>query len=69
MKKYQDGLGCEEGVLSAFGVPWNSLIIVGSKKALGINVNLLAWKNLSPYLLLSLLLLIPPLALSLRRKS
>jgi hypothetical protein len=69
MKKYQDGLGCEEGVLSAFGVPLDQLEYRWKQEALGINVNLLAWKNLSPYLFLSLLLLIPPLALSFRRKS
>jgi hypothetical protein len=69
MQKYQDGLGCEEGVLSAFGVPLEQLEYRWKQESLGINVNLLAWKNFSPYLFLSLLLLIPPLALSLRRKS
>jgi len=69
--KYQDGLGCSEGVQAAFGVSFDQLEARWKQEVLGINAQVLAWKNLSPYLLLSLLIFLPPIGLGLwnRRKS
>ncbi len=71
IKKYQDGLGCSEGLQAAYGQSLDQLDVQWKEEVLGINAQVVAWKNLSPYLLLSLLLLLPPLGLSVwnRRKS
>jgi hypothetical protein len=71
IKKYQDGLSCSEGVQAAFGQSFEQLDERWKQEVLGINAQVVAWKNLSPYLLLSLLLLLPPIGLGVwhRRKS
>jgi hypothetical protein len=63
IKKYQDGLGCSEGLQAAYGQSLDQLDAQWKEEVLGINAQVLAWKNLSPYLLLSLLLLLPPIGL------
>jgi len=71
IQKYQDGLGCSEAVQAAYGQSFDQLEARWKQEVLGINAQVLAWKNLSPYLLLSLLLLLPPIGLGMwgRRKS
>jgi hypothetical protein len=71
IKKYQNGLGCSEGIQAAYGESFEQLEARWKQEVLGINAQVLAWKNLSPYLLLSLLLFLPPIGLGLwsRRKS
>lgn len=71
IQKYSDGLGCSEGLQAAYGASFDQLEERWKQEVLGINAQVLAWKNLSPYLLLSLLLLLPPIGLGLwiRRKS
>jgi hypothetical protein len=71
IKKYQDGLGCSEAVQAAYGESFDALEARWKQEVLGINAQILAWKNLTPYLLLSLLIFLPPIGLGLfnRRKS
>jgi len=71
IQKYQDGLGCSEGLQAAYGESFDQLEARWKQEVLGINAQVLAWKNLSPYLLLSLLLFLPPIGLGLwnKRKS
>jgi hypothetical protein len=71
IKKYGDGLGCSEAVQAAYGESFDGLEARWKQEVLGINAQILAWKNLSPYLLLSLLIFLPPIGLGLfnRRKS
>lgn len=57
--QYQDGLGCEEGFAAAMGSSLNQLEYRWQQEALGINLGGLVLSNLSPYLLLGLLLLVP----------
>jgi hypothetical protein len=71
IKKYKDGLGCSEGLQAAYGQSLDQLDAQWKEEVLGINPQALAWKNLSPYVLLSILLLFPPIGLGVwnRRKS
>ncbi len=71
IKKYADGLGCNEAVQAAYGESFDGLEARWKQEVLGINAQILAWKNLTPYLLLSLLIFLPPLGLGLfnRRRS
>jgi hypothetical protein len=59
MDQYQSGLGCEEGVAAVYGISLNQLDYRWKQEALGIDTGQLALQNLSPYLLLGLLLIIP----------
>lgn len=59
---YSDGLGCEEGTMAAFGRSLSQLENLWQEEALGMHPGLLALRNLSPYLSLSIVLLIIPLA-------
>ncbi len=63
IKHYQDGLGCSEGVQAAFGQSFEQLDERWKQEVLGINPQAVAWRNLSPYVLLSLLLLLPPIGI------
>lgn len=59
LDQYRDGLRCEAGVQAALGA---SLVQVEGRwqtEALGHNALLAAWKQLRPYILLGLLILIP----------
>lgn len=58
--RYQDGLGCEEAVAASLGISLNQLENLWRQEALGMDPGLQAFRNLSPYLLLLLLVLIPP---------
>ncbi|RPJ50533.1 MAG: hypothetical protein EHM21_04790 [Chloroflexi bacterium] len=59
IEKYNSGVGCEEGVASAFGFSLNQLQSSWEQETLGINAGGLAFTNLLPYLLLALLILLP----------
>ncbi len=59
VEQYKNGVGCEEGVASALGFSLNQLEYRWEQEVLGINVGGLAFSNLLPYLLVSLLILIP----------
>jgi len=68
--RYADGMNCEAGVQSAFGASLVSLESRWQQEMLGRNPGLSAWKQLWPYLLLGVLILIPLVLsiISLRRK-
>lgn len=66
MQNYQDGLGCEQGVVKTFGIPLKQLESGWQRETLGIDVELLALQNLIPFFLLAVALLLPPLVLSFR---
>lgn len=57
--QYENGLGCEEGFAAAVGVPLNQAEYRWRQEELGINVGGLVLSNLSPYLLVGLLILVP----------
>lgn len=59
IQQYNNGLGCEEGVMAALGVSLSQLEYRWKQEALGINTGGLVIRNLSPYLLVGLLILIP----------
>jgi len=59
MDAYQDGLGCAEGVRKVYSESIFQLENRWQQEALGRDINLLAWQNLWPYLLLSLALFVP----------
>ncbi|NLG99891.1 MAG: hypothetical protein GX491_21245 [Chloroflexi bacterium] len=59
IERYDDGLGCEEGVSAALGVSLAQLEYRWRQEALGINASGLALSNLTPYLLVGLVVLIP----------
>lgn len=59
IKKYKDGVGCEEGVLNVLGFSLNQLEYRWEQEVLGMNVGGLAFSNLLPYLLLGLFILVP----------
>lgn len=72
INRYQDGLGCEEGTEAALGITLSQLEVQWQQEFLGLNTTTLILRNLTPYLLLALFVLIPlPIVLfSLpRRKS
>jgi hypothetical protein len=62
MLHYQDGLGCSEGAQAALGSSLQQLENRWQMEALGINVQALAWQNLTPYFLILLLAMLPPAA-------
>lgn len=57
--QYNDGLGCAEGFTAALGVPLDQAERRWQQEALGVNVGGLVLSNLSPYLLLGLLVILP----------
>ena len=59
LRHYNNGLGCEEGVTAALGVSLSQLEYRWKQEALGINTGGLVMRNLSPYLLVGLLILVP----------
>lgn len=59
MGRYADGMGCKEGVASAFGSSFNQIETRWKQEALGFNPGALALRRLLPYLFLTLLVLIP----------
>jgi len=59
MSQYQNGLGCSEGIQSAFGISLGQLEYRWKQEGLGVNPVGLAIRRLSPYLLIGLLLLAP----------
>lgn len=59
IEQYRNGLGCEEGVTAALGVPLSQLEYRWKQEALGIDTGGLVMRNLSPYLLVGLLIMLP----------
>ncbi len=59
VEQYKNGLGCEEGVTAALGMSLSQLEYRWKQEALGINTGGLVMRNLSPYLLVGLLILVP----------
>ncbi len=57
--QYKDGYGCEEGVRSAFSETLGQLETRWKQEYLGLNMSAVVWKNLLPYLLLVLVILVP----------
>lgn len=55
--QYQNGMGCEEGVAAALGTSLSQLEYRWQQEVLGVNVGGLVLSNLSPYLILGLVLL------------
>jgi len=61
LKNYADGMSCESGILSVYGSDLNLLESQWKQEELGLDMGRLAWRGLSPYLFLAVLLLVPPL--------
>ena len=61
MNKYQDGLGCEEGMAAALDSGLGQMEYAWKQEVLGINAAGLAFRNLAPYLLVLVLLVVPAL--------
>jgi hypothetical protein len=59
IRQYQDGLGCEEGTMAGLGSSLSQLEIRWRQESLGIDAPATIWRNLSPYLVILALLLIP----------
>ncbi len=59
LNAYKDGLGCEEGVRSVYGLSIAQLEGRWQEETLGRNLILAAWYNLRPYILVLLVILIP----------
>jgi len=66
---YKDGVGCEEGFEIAFNAPLSQLEHRWQQEALGVDAEWLVLENLSPYLLLLLLITIVPMTTIILRKS
>ncbi len=62
MKKYEDGMGCDEGAMAALGSSLPQLQVSWKQEMLGVDSQAVAWQNIAPYLLLLVLLLVVPLA-------
>ena len=62
MKKYEDGMGCDEGATAALGSSLQQLQVSWKHQMLGVDSQSAAWQNMSPYLLILVLLLLVPLA-------
>lgn len=58
-KQYQDGMGCEAGVQAAFGTSFSQVETRWKSEALDHNLQLAAWRQIRPYLLLAMIILIP----------
>jgi hypothetical protein len=61
MLKYADGLGCEEGTMAAFGISISQLEYRWQQEVLGVNTASLVLQNISPYLLLLLIVGVVPI--------
>ncbi len=61
MGEYKDGLGCEQGVQASYGVSLKQLEYRWRLESLRVNGLAYALHNLSPYLVILLVLLLPPL--------
>jgi hypothetical protein len=61
MNKYQDGLGCEEGMAAALDSGLGQMEYSWKQEVLGINTAGLALRNLAPYLVVLVLLVVPAL--------
>ena len=57
--QYQNGLGCTEGFSTALNIPLEQAEYRWKQETLGVNVGRLVFSNLLPYLLLSLLIIVP----------
>ena len=57
--QYKDGYGCEEGIRSAFTETLGQLETRWKQEYLGLNMGAVVWKNLLPYLLLVLVIVLP----------
>lgn len=66
--QYLNGMGCVQAPAALWNLSLDELDSRWQKESLGINVNTLRWINLAPYFLLAVILLIIPLALSLRAR-
>ncbi len=62
MGQYKDGLGCEQGVQAAFGLSLHQLEYRWRLETLQVNGLAFALHNLSPYLAILLILMLPPIA-------
>jgi len=60
IQAYSDGLSCERGVARAFGSSLSQLDLLWRKTALGENTGGIAFQNLSPYLILLIVILATP---------
>ena len=61
MKKYEDGMGCDEGAMAALGSSLPQLQVTWKQEMLGIDSQAVVWQNMLPYLLIFVLLLAVPL--------
>lgn len=59
LTQYKDGFSCEAGVQEALGTSLSEIEGRWQTETLGHNANLAAWKQIRPYLLLALIILIP----------
>jgi hypothetical protein len=72
IQAYGDGLGCEQGVQRALGLPLSQMEYTWRAAYLGENRSALVFQNLSGYLLVFFVLLVVPMApviISLKRKN
>jgi len=69
MEKYLDGMGLEEGAQEVLAENLSQVEQNWQQQELNVNISQLAWKNLAPYLLLFLLILVPPVSIGLRRSA
>lgn len=60
-KSYSEGFNCELGATNALGTPLSQLDVRWRESVLGQNVTGVAFRNLSPYLLLMALVLVVPM--------
>ena len=69
IEKYLDGMGTEEGAQEVLKENLSRIEQNWQQEELQVNIEQLALKNLAPYLLLFLLILIPPVSIGLRRSA
>ncbi len=69
MEKYMDGMGLDEGSQEVLGESLTQVEQNWQQEELSVNLGQLAWKNFSPYILLFLLILIPPVSVGMRRRA
>ena len=61
LQKYADGMDCESAVSVVYKTDLNKLESRWKQEVLGVNVNALALRKLSPYFFLAAIILLPPL--------
>lgn len=66
--QYRDGKGCAEAVSSALDTSLAELETTWRQESLGLDAGLLALRNLAPYLLILLILLVPPLVIGIAQR-